>query len=203
MYTLITEDTKKCFVDTAQIMVNVYTNPTVNIVDSLATIIAGSSYVPSSITSPDVIQWLWQPATGLSCNNCAQPTLSPGQTTRYEERVYNQYGCSGFDFITVQVLCDNGNLYIPNTFSPNGDGVNDYFYPRGKGLYSIKAMRIFNRWGQAVFEKVNFSPNDISSAWDGKFNGQPLPTDVYVYIIEVICSNSTVLTSKGTITLLR
>jgi gliding motility-associated-like protein len=203
-YTLVATDGKSCFADTATVVVNVFANPTVNLVDSVVTIIAGSNYLPTSVTSPDVVAWQWQPPAGLSCSNCAQPTIAARQTTRYEEKVFNQYGCSASDFVTVQVLCTaDKSLFIPNTFSPNGDGVNDYFYPRGAGLYNIKSMRIFNRWGQAVFERINFPPNDISSAWDGTINGKPQPSDVYVYMIEVICTNGTVLTTKGDITLLR
>jgi len=202
-YTVTGSDTKNCFSAMATAQVNVYPNPTVNLIDSVVTITVGSTYVPASTVSADVTQWLWTPFAGLSCNTCAQPTASPVQTTTYQEKVTNQFGCSAADNVTVRVVCNQKSLYIPNTFSPNGDGMNDYFYPRGVGLYSIRSMRIFNRWGQVVFERVNFAANDVSNAWDGKFNGKPQPADVYVYAIEIICDNGTVLTTKGDITLLR
>jgi gliding motility-associated-like protein len=202
-YTVTGTDSLHCFTATADVVVNVFGNPTVNIIDSVVTIMAGASYLPSTTASPDVVQWQWQPPVGLSCTNCAQPTMAPKQTTRYKEKVFNQYGCSATDYVTVQVLCNNKSLYIPNTFSPNGDNANDYFYPRGGGLFNIKSLRIFNRWGQPVFQKLNFAANDPSSGWDGKFNGQAAPADVYVYIVEVVCTNGTVVTSKGDITLLR
>jgi len=202
-YTVIGSDNKRCFSDTAILVVTVLPNPTVTIPDSNVTILEGYSYIPLSVISPDVIQWQWLPLAGLSCDSCAQPTLSPVQTTSYREKVFNQYGCSAYADISVTVLCNKDNLFVPNTFSPNGDGMNDYFYPRGKGLYSIKSMRIFNRWGQPVFERLNFVPNDVTSAWDGRYKGQPMPSDVYVYVVEVICLNGSVLTSKGTVTLLR
>ncbi len=203
IYTVVGTDIKQCFFDTASVVVNVFPNPTLNLTDSVVTIMAGSNYTPTSTASPDVIKWVWVPPFALSCSNCAQPTASPKQTTTYKETVYNMYGCSATDNVTVKVLCNQKSIYIPNTFSPNGDGMNDYFYPRGAGLYSIRSMRIFNRWGQIVFEKLNFAANDVSSAWDGKFNGQVQPADVYVYYMEIICDNGTVVSTKGNITLLR
>ncbi len=202
-YTVTATDAKNCFSASASIVVNVFTNPSVDITDTAVTILEGGKYVPISTTSHDVTKWQWTPAAGLSCNDCAQPVASPQQTTVYQEKVINQYGCSATDNVTVHVLCNQNSLFIPNTFSPNGDGMNDYFYPRGSGLYLIRTMRIFNRWGQVVFDKVNFSVNDQGSAWDGKYKGKPQPADVYVYVIDVICDNGTVIETKGNVTLLR
>jgi len=92
---------------------------------------------------------------------------------------------------------------MPNTFSPNGDGVNDIFYPRGSGIFQVKMLRIFNRWGATVFEKSNLSANDISAGWNGTCKGAKLPPDVFVYTMDVICDNNTVLTFKGNVALIR
>jgi gliding motility-associated-like protein len=81
--------------------------------------------------------------------------------------------------------------------------MNDYFYIRGNSLYNIKSMRIFNRWGQPMFEKLNFAANSQMEGWDGRYKGIPQPPGVYVYIAEVYCTSGTVLTSNGTITLVR
>lgn len=202
-YTVTGTDTKQCFSNTATAIVNVFAKPTVSISPNAVTVMQANSYTPVSTTSPDVVTWQWSPPVGVSCVNCAQPTITPRQTTTYTETVVNQYGCFDTSSITITVLCNDKSLFIPNTFSPNGDGTNDYFYPRGEGLYSIKSMRIFNRWGKTVFERVNFAPNDQANAWDGKVNGVLQPSDVYVYIIETVCNNGTVLTSKGDVTLLR
>jgi gliding motility-associated-like protein len=115
----------------------------------------------------------------------------------------NIAGCSVEKQLTVTVLCKNQNLFIPNTFSPNGDGMNDYFYPRGKGLFTIKSFRVFSRIGTIVFEKNNFPPNQQSYGWDGKYQGQALQPDVYVYMVDVICDNGAVISTKGNVTLLR
>jgi len=202
-YTVTGSDLRQCFTSSASVVVNVYPNPTVNIVDTSVTIMTGDNYLPVSTNSPDVVKWQWLPPVGLSCSDCATPTASPRQTTTYQEKVFTQYGCTASDSVTVVVLCNEKSLFIPNTFSPNGDGMNDYFYPRGAGLYNIKSMRIFNRLGQVVFERVNFSANDPTAAWDGKVKGKLQPSDVYLYVVETVCVNGTILASKGNVTLLR
>lgn len=202
-YTVTGTDTKQCFTNTATAVVNVFAKPTVSITPNEVTVMQANSYTPISTTTPDVVAWQWSPGTGMTCTNCATPTITPRQTTTYTETAINQYGCFDTASITITVLCNDKSLFIPNTFSPNGDNHNDYFYPRGEGLYSIKSMRIYNRWGRIVFERVNFAPNDITNAWDGKTGGVLQPAGVYIYVIETVCNNSTVLTSKGDVTLLR
>jgi gliding motility-associated-like protein len=92
---------------------------------------------------------------------------------------------------------------MPNTFSPNGDGVNDVFYPRGKSLFNVQSLSIFNRWGQMVFQRKDFPANTQDMGWDGNFNGRPAPTDAYVYIVEVICENAQLVAIHGSVTLVR
>ena len=92
---------------------------------------------------------------------------------------------------------------MPKTFSPNGDGANDVFGPRGSGIFSINLLRIFNRWGEVVFEKVNFLPNDASAGWDGTVKGLRVNSDVYVYTAEILCENNTPMIVNGNIALLR
>jgi gliding motility-associated-like protein len=92
---------------------------------------------------------------------------------------------------------------MPNTFSPNGDGSNDVYYPRGKGIQTVRSLRIFNRWGEMVYRRDNFKPNDPGAAWDGRFQGRELPPDVFVYMIDVVCENQSIVTLKGDIALIR
>lgn len=202
-YTVIGKDSLGCFSDTASMVVYVAQYPTVQISDSAVTVTAGSEYQIQTIGSADIVRWQWQPLDNLSCSNCAQPVVKPKATQKYTVNVQNIAGCSAEDNITIIVLCKDQNLFIPNTFSPNNDGMNDYFYPRGRGLVTMKSFRIFNRWGTLIFERHNFPPNQQSYGWDGKYNGSVLPADVYVFIAEVTCDNGTVISSKGNVTLLR
>jgi gliding motility-associated-like protein len=81
--------------------------------------------------------------------------------------------------------------------------MNDIFYPRGTGIFMIKNMKIFSRWGEKLFERNNFKANDANKGWDGTFRGQQLTSDVFVYVIEVQCDNNSTLTFKGDISLLK
>jgi gliding motility-associated-like protein len=92
---------------------------------------------------------------------------------------------------------------VPNTFSPNGDGRNDVFYPMGQGISQIKSFRIFNRWGELVFERANLFANDPTAGWDGTYKGKQLTPDVYVYIMVVLCFNNENIELKGNVTLLK
>ncbi len=204
LYTVIgLSDGKDCFADTAQVSILVAPIPYFNIEDTFVSINVGSSYQIKTTSSPDVVRWMWIPPAGLSCNNCAAPLITPKANINYNVQVSNVFGCTSTDNVRFEVLCNGANVFIPNTFSPNGDAKNEYFYPRGKGLFNIKSMRIFNRWGALVFVKSNFAPESETEGWDGKLNGVLQPSDVYVYVIDVLCENGTVLSYKGNVTLVR
>jgi gliding motility-associated-like protein len=117
--------------------------------------------------------------------------------------VKNIAGCTAEGHISFTVMCKGQNLFIPNTFSPNADGMNDYFYPRGKGIVNVQLFRVFSRWGTVVYQRANFPPNQQSYGWDGTYNGKALPADVYVFIAEVACENGEIISLKGNVTLLR
>lgn len=202
IYTVIANDSDNCFKDTATVSVKVNPVPTVEAGPDI-TIAVGSSGQLNATGSTDITKWRWTPAYNLSCTACPDPEAAPKQTTKYSIDVLNSGGCSAHDDLTVFVVCKSGNLFVPNTFSPNGDGSNDKFYPRGTGLYMIKSFRVYNRWGEIVFEKINFDANDATAGWDGTYKGQKLSPDVFVYACEVMCENNEVLLFKGDVTLLR
>jgi hypothetical protein len=74
---------------------------------------------------------------------------------------------------------------------------------RGKGISRVRSFRIFSRWGELVFEKTNFQPNDPAFGWDGRIRGATGPSEVYVFIADVICENDLINTYKGNVTLLK
>lgn len=153
--------------------------------------------------SDNINQYTWTPGEKLSCTDCPTPIANPIFTTNYKVSVVDENGCRAASNIVVRVICENRNYFIPNTFSPNNDGQNDVFYPRGRSLDRIQSMRIFNRWGEMVFERKNFAPNAASEGWNGMIRGQQAASDAYVYIIEVICENGQVVPLKGNVTLIR
>ena len=152
--------------------------------------------------SPGVISWNWTPTNGLSCTNCPTPAVSPTYKTTYRVVYTDGFGCSNFSEVVVYAICKNANLFIPNSFTPNNDGNNDMFYPRGKGLDKVKSLRIFNRWGQIVFEKKDFPVNDASQGWNGSFKGTRPIAGVYIYQAEVYCENGEVITLNGNVALI-
>lgn len=106
--------------------------------------------------------------------------------------------CSSADSIWVQNDC---YLDVPNAFTPDGDGISDYFFPRqwlSRGVTNFK-MLVFNRWGNEIFSSTNIN----GRGWDGKFNGVDQPQGVYVYLIEVTFKNGVSEKRQGNVTLLR
>lgn len=164
--------------------------------------VGGEIVLPVSYSS-GVASYTWTPPKGLSCTTCPTPIAKPSLTTTYHVQVTDSNTCTGNADIMVEVVCKAENYFVPNTFSPNGDGMNEVFYPRGKGLASVQSMKIYNRWGQLVFDRRNFSANDPTKGWNGKMDSQLLPPDVYVYMIEFVCENAQIVPMKGNVTLIR
>jgi len=181
----------------------VYVNPLpVITMPGQMTVQAGFPVTIPATYSPNVTSWVWSPGTGLSCANCPTPDAGPKFDTRYQVYVTDDNGCTNIGAILVVVICKNANLFIPNTFTPNGDGSNDIFYPRGKGLERVKTLRIFNRWGEVVFEKRDFPVNDANAGWNGTYKGKKPQADVYVYQAEVFCDNGDIIRLNGNIALI-
>ncbi len=201
-YQVTGSDNKQCFFDTKNVEVTVFNYPTVTLGPNTQ-ILVGASYQIPATGSPDIVSQNWLPVTGLSCTTCLSPLASPQATTTYVITAVNAGGCAVSDSITIQVVCNNNNFFIPNTFSPNGDGVNDIFYVRGTGLSTIPSMTIYNRYGQIVFQKQNFQANDPAAGWDGTIGGKPAPIDVYVYTVDIICDNSSLIPYHGNVALIR
>ena len=195
-------DSKKCFSDIKTVDVTVFNYPVIDLPANV-TINVGSTYQMNPTVSTNVVSYSWNPSNNLSCSNCLTPVAKPTSTTKYNLTAVNDGGCATTDSIRIQVICNGANFFVPNTFSPNGDGVNDHFIVNGIGLNVIPSITIYNRWGQIVFQKSNFAPNSASDAWDGTFNGQPAPSDVYVYTIQILCDNATLIPYHGNVTLIR
>ena len=191
-----------CFKDTGYVTIKVYPIPTVN-AGGDKTINIGQSINLTPVISADVTKVTWSPTSGIVEYNFPGILVKPNQQTTYTVEAKNDGGCLTRDKVTIFVICNGSNIFIPNTFSPNGDGANDIFYPRGTGLFKIKTLRLFNRWGELIFEKNNFPANDPAYGWDGMYKGVKLGSDVFVYLIDVICDNKMVLTYKGNIALIQ
>ncbi len=128
-----------------------------------------------------VADWQWTPTDGLSCDDCPAPWAAPVRSTRYHLRILDVDGCPAEAYVTVPVS-RRRLLYIPNIFSPDGDGQNDRFTLYGnRGVLSIRSLQVFDRWGSLVFSARDLRPGDESAGWDGTFRGQPALPGVYVW----------------------
>ena len=131
------------------------------------------------------VQIEWFPATGLSCTDCPNPVAQPIENTLYTVTVTNEFGCSAVKEVLVRVA-PNQDVFIPNAFTPDGDGQNDYFTVFGGAhVARVKSLKVFDRWGSVVFSKSNFDINQEAEGWDGRQNGKNLQQGVYIYLSEV------------------
>jgi gliding motility-associated-like protein len=201
-YQVIGFDGHNCFTDTGYVLITVGPRPRVNLGPD-KTLSTGTILALNAVTqNGPIINWLWTPAADLSCSNCPSPSTVVKNNSFYSVVVTNTFGCTATDTIFINSLCKSSQVYIPNAFTPDGDGLNDVLMVRGKGI-TVKSFRIFNRWGELVFERENFYPNDVKFGWDGKVRGVPATPDVFVYTAEVFCDNDVIYTYKGNITILK
>ncbi len=202
LYRVVGADNVGCFKDTGYISIKVNPVPTVEAGPD-KTINVGSTVDLVPVISPDVNEVIWQPTTGLFRNFYPGITVKPTENTEYTVEVKNSGGCRAKDHVTIFVVCNGSNIFVPNTFSPNNDGTNDVFYPRGTGVFKIRTLRIFNRWGELIWERSNFDANNPAYGWDGTNKGMQLNPDVFIYTLEIMCDNGSVITHRGNIALVR
>lgn len=152
--------------------------------------------VTSSTTIASV---LWTPAASLDCNDCLQPTAAPISNTVYQIQATDINGCEASNRAEI-IVTPKYVVFIPNAFTPNGDGANDYFQVFGnKEAWKQFSVTIFNRIGEKVYES-----NDMNFQWDGTFKGKLLNPTVLVYMINIVyLNNHTDELFKGSLTLVR
>jgi len=191
----------QCFTDTLYQTVAVFPRPTIDLGGDQR-IFAGES-VRLFANSTYAASYQWSPAEGLSCTDCISPVATPAHTITYKVVVANELGCPASDEITITLKCDQTMLFIPNTFTPNGDGQNDRFFPHANGITHVDRFRVYNRWGELIFDMSRMPVNDPAAGWDGTFKGQVLKPDTYVYIVQATCINGEPVEVKGDISLIR
>ncbi|HJW29736.1 MAG TPA: gliding motility-associated C-terminal domain-containing protein, partial [Saprospiraceae bacterium] len=145
---------------------------------------------------------VWALGDHLSCTHCINPTLYGLFDEIITATVYAG-GCVDSDMLALRVDVD-AKIYIPNVFSPNGDGINDHVtvFTDDK-VRKIVYLEIFDRWGNQVFVANNIEPNDPLLGWDGSFKGKPMNPAVFAYIARVELINGQQIDRKGGITLVR
>ena len=142
--------------------------------------------------------YVWNPATGLNDPNIADPVAILSNSQQYVLTVQSKIGCTATDTIDVIVYKVLPGLYVPNAFTPNGDGRNDVFRPILIGMKSLTYFKVYNRLGQLVY-----STNQQEVGWDGTFKGHPQDADVYVWMVQGVDYLNHIVFRKGSVTLIR
>jgi gliding motility-associated-like protein len=138
----------------------------------------------------------WFPPYGLSADSIANPIANPGVNTRYFLTASTEWGCATRD--SIDVFVDPESLIdVPNAFTP-GSAPNALFRPSRRGLASIAYFRVYNRWGQKVYETAT-----LDEGWDGRLNGEPQPLGVYIWELDATTLNGRRVKGQGNVTLLR
>ena len=144
----------------------------------------------------------WFPNSYLDCYDCLYPQMVPIDNILYVLRLRDIFGCVN-ETSTFVLVNRRVEVFIPNAFSPDGDGYNDQLtiFADQAQVKQILHLEIFSRWGDRVFSLSDFPPNDERFSWDGKFQGQPLPTGMYVYSAQIQLVDDTVVPLQGEILL--
>lgn len=160
--------------------------------------------------------WIWSatpnsnplsPSADTTCKNNCRDIIRATLDGQYSLEVENENGCKGIG--TLNLIIDRSrNVYLPNAFSPNVDGTNDFFevFSDGRSVESINYLRVFDRWGTQVFESPKFKPEEsrvIGNRWNGYYKDNEANIGTYVYICEVKFIDGVIIVFRGDVTLLR
>lgn len=138
----------------------------------------------------------------LSCIDCENPQLIAKEQIAVKLRVTDEKGCTAEDIVNVFVK-NEVSVYVPSAFSPNQDGANDKHWVHGKEGTVVKNYRIYDRWGELVYEEKDFNVNDTAAGWDGTFRSKNMSSGVYIWYVEVRYENGSTEVLKGDVTLIR
>jgi gliding motility-associated-like protein len=149
------------------------------------TIGIGDSIQLNLVSNAGIDSITWGNTPGLSCLDCEEPIAKPTETTTYFVTAFDENGCASGTNITI-IVNQERNIYVPNVFSPNGDGINDYFEIQGgPDVRLIRGFNVYDRWGAMAFNAVDYPVNSPEGRWQGDHRGQPVEAGVYIYVAVV------------------
>jgi gliding motility-associated-like protein len=196
-YVAVAENAAKC-TDTAIITVQVI-DFKISLTASPDPIVAGFPVSLAATSSMPYQVVSWEPSGQFPDQTASTQTFTIIDTSQiFSVTGINDNGCLDTASITVVVQPNLGDFFIPNAFTPNGDGRNDVFMVYGSSIRDID-IRIFNQWGQLVFES-----QDAQRGWDGSYGGHQQPAGVYLYVIKVdLYGQPRTIYKKGSLNLIR
>jgi gliding motility-associated-like protein len=168
---------------------------------------------PTIVTTPNTpvqltarnlgVSYVWTPPVGLNFNTVINPVFNYNRNVEYNVNITTDSGCVIVDTIQLRITIEEAanpksDLFVPKAWSPNGDGHNDKLFPLTVNIKQLKYFRIFNRWGQLVFET-----NAIGVGWDGTLRGVKQMTDIYTWTAEAVGANGATIKRSGNSVLIR
>ncbi len=201
-YTILLKDNNECTTQTTVIL-SAPLIPEVILMDDV-TIGLGCPIEISAITNNVPLQSIqWTPYENLDLSDSLQVIATPFISSNYSLEVVSIDDCSAVDSVNIQVEAFR-QFYAPNTFSPNGDGINDVFTLYGsKEVKAIQSLKIFDRWGNFIFETINSDPNDPLTGWDGFYKGKLAEEGIYVWVAEILFLDDVIEVHASDIALIR
>jgi len=142
--------------------------------------------------------YVWAPATWLNDPNIHNPVSLPKNDIKYIVTVTTDQGCIGKDSIFVHLYNVDDDIYVPNAFTPNGDGNNDVLRPILLGMKELNYFRVYNRWGVLMF-----STSEKGKGWDGRYNGKAQDPAAFVWVCEAVSYKGVIKKKKGSAVLIR
>ncbi len=206
-YTLFIRDARGCIRAEPDFFFPVSAPEMATLPPSVETRFGRSQFLRPSLKVPpeQIASYRWFPEELFNCPACSATDVSASESQNVGVLITDVFGCK--DTLNTLLTVDGRlQLFIPSAFSPNEDGRNDRFtiFADPSQVTAIENIRIFNRWGMLLYRR-DFYPTTGSErlGWDGQLNGRPLPTDVYIYTMEVVLPNGKREAVKGDVLLLR
>src|SRR5688500_16784495 len=202
MYEITAIDTTACEPNEI-LLINVALMVSVNLGEDMQFFPGDTAVINAIVNVPydSLASVQWSGLNNTNCPTCLTQTVTPIITTTYSVSVTTHDGCADEDALTLFVENDN-NVYVPNIFSPDGDGINDeLIVSAGAGIERIQSFIIFDRWGNVLYEKTNVSPVEIK--WDGKFHDKEMDPGVFAYKLIIKYLGGSQALSYGDVTLIR
>ncbi len=203
IYPVTLTDAQGCSIST-EIELEEVPSPTLILQDSLVLNLGETGQIEATVFSQtDSLSYSWSPITNLTCTDCLEPEVLAINSITYVLTVRNAEGCEVSGQVHLRVQKDR-NVYIPNAFSPNGDGMNDWLTVYSdESVAEVVSFRIFDRWGEEVIHLEHFQTNHPTVGWDGRFLGKYLNPGIYVYVAKVLFKDQTTDTFAGDVALIR
>lgn len=202
IYSLFVEDANGCVIFVQEEI----TTPQIPIItfgDDLELCLGDSVIIQPGLNNVTIKDIIWTQQDLLNCDTCLNPFAQPVNTTQFDLTIISEDDCEDTNSIRINLI-KNRKFYVPNIFSPNNDGMNDVFTIYGsKEVEEIENLRIYDRWGNLVFNEFNIQPGNEEEGWKGRFKNKELNPGVFAWYAEIAFKDAEVFTFSGSITLAR